>query len=1000
MNPLSGQSTFNFAGIGQTNLTNQIQTAQPQSQPQSNLFGNLFQKPANNLLTGQNPQTQNSLFPTQNNQQTNLGQGGISQNIPNVANQNVSHDFLRSKLLTHKISKESQDEMYSKLVKDYSEFSKNNSIKNKLQLESLDLNLDCLDHMILPDYLKFKKSLFQLLALTDNDKKDIYKNTNLDITKAQTFLSDQGINLTKIDKDINELKNYLISNYDFSSDLNNINLSDKNIIDDKVKMHLNTTTNSLWARTNENLIFADNNQRRSNNLNYFKKIIKFQNSEMEFLNDMGLFSTPYGNGGYNPKSSAEKFTSNFNYDENNKYNYSANLQNFNLINSEYGKKVNFQSNIDNFKSNQSQINKFPSRQGQENLKNFNPSNFTPLKVMNLNFANAGFGMNKIKNLNKLSSSNKQTGQDFYNLANKKTEILKKIYAGGTYNQYSNSSMENYNVNDYQNLNSNTNINKTNNKANFSTLDYIENLKMINFKNFAGAEADGNKVAQFSSYFDNLKTYFYYKVKSEIIIENQPLLITNSDLENFYSIKEEQLKNNILPMTIAINKLCLFFEQTKDFSRKNLFSLLYCQIRCLNKNFKNSNLTPENVLYNTIKFYESEFLKKILLNVDTPLLKNKSEIDIYNMDFEFKFSCVEKFATNLLLQNFSSKINSNIPNFNLYQNQGAFGYDKYSKADLEKMKKWTIIYVFIRAGLIKDCVIYISSIIKNFYENQSFEGNYNRDNDIEPFLELLKQIYSDTKIDENLYSLLSDSMKNKNLRDEEPFKFCCLNLILKINNPINENVFLNFEDYIWYHLNLIFKKKNFLELTEKKFLNLKYLSLAEFQTFVLNSDPNIFNTKNSPNFNLDYATCLFSLLLFEEGLEFILNSQTNIIDGVNIGFILTEINLCKNFCDEELYYELTEFRCYQKTDSLKAKINSFINKISDKRKLIEILLYIKYIFYDQDSQQWLDLFKNTINLFSDYNVLFNGDNVFIAVEDVNNIIFELFKFSIFLINFYF
>lgn len=1002
------QSLF---GTGQTNQQQQQtnQTNQNQTQPQTSGFS-LFNKPAttgtttSNLNLNQNQTQPNfmlnpqqsgqnaSLFGQQPNQaQTNQASfqpANQTQNQPfnrsgaqalpnpnlNLAEGSKQNlDFFHSKLSTQKVSKESQDEIYSKIVKQYSDFSKSNNLKGHLQLESLDLNLDMLDQMILPDYLKFKKNLFQLVALTENNKRDIAKST-ANIDKAQAFLSDQGINIAKLDKDVNEIKNYLISNYDFiSQDLNKINISagDKSIIDDRTKMHLITSTNALWAKTNDNIIYTNNKARlrTSKDLHYYSKIAKQQFAELEGFAALGGSSREFVSVSSNAQS-ANKFVPG---GSTNKFLFGGRSA------------ANRNPCASRLEASAAALNRVKRASG----------NFTPLKSMScisaakggFAFGNAGSALNNV-NVNRFN--------------NKPVNNLSSNFVGG--GNYSGDAF------DFANAAK---------QKSFSTLDYIDNLRMVNHKNVGIGAADETQAFQFANYFENLKRYFFYKLKGEVIVENQPLLITNSDLDAFHAqAQDERRKNNILPMSICVNKLTHYFEYTKDFSRKSSFSLIFSQIKCLNKSWKNSNLTVENVLANTIKFYESEYLKRIISFCDMPpsAIGKSSAIaegDIYALEFDFKYNCVEKFATNFIFQNFSNVKsplqqqqqhfpmpfgNNNLQYMNPNYANNNYSSSSYSKNDLEKMKKWAIIFTFLRAGLVKDCFIYLSNLIKLGYEEDLSSQNYGgfginadfnaaggadvfRDQDLELFFSLMKQVYSEVEIDENAYSLLSEKIKLKNLKDAEPFKFCCFNLILKINQPVNENVFLNFEDYVWYHLNLIHKKANFLGLLQKTSIKLNYLSLDEFQEYILQNDPSIFNSKNNPDFYLDYAKSLFSLLLFEEGIKVLLEVNKHVIDAFNIGFVLSELNLLRNFSEEDLYKELVEFRSLQGLDVLKSQFNLFANKIVDKKKLFELLLYVKFLFLDEEPQKTLDLFTMNINRLGNFAFLLNGSNAFIEIEDV-------------------
>jgi len=371
-----GQGSSLFAtGHSQPNLS------QGQSQPNTEFL--LFNKQAANTIPIQNNPISSgtsSLF-TQNNQNqinkisfpSNLPNSNVTNNPPNtvgnISTSKAKIDFFHSKLSLQNITKNAQDEIYNKIVKQYCDFSNNNNLKTHLQLESLDLNLDNLDHMILPDYLKFKKSLFQLAALTEKNKKNIVKTKyNLDSEKAQAFLSDQGINISKIDKEINDIKNYLISTYDFSQDLNKINLStERSILDDKTKMHLSTTTNALWVKTNDNINFADNFiKKNKKDFNYFKKMIYFQTNELENYSLGAGSSIRDNNSASSNLQSANKFVQGG----------STNKLLFGLKNNIYptlGKNKDFKN------SNGGKSEKF--------FGNVNSAIFTPMKYFNINISN-------------------------------------------------------------------------------------------------------------------------------------------------------------------------------------------------------------------------------------------------------------------------------------------------------------------------------------------------------------------------------------------------------------------------------------------------------------------------------------------------------------------------------------------------------------------------------------------------------------------------------------
>jgi len=650
-----------------------------------------------------------------------------------------------------------EKELFSKIKDNYRTIQQRTNIINESQLESLNLNLKTTHKFFTPENLitKNPKGIDQLYALVVNMKKELSEKVP-DDNMAINFLSNQGITLTKIEKEIADLKNYVQTRYDLTTDMKKISVSEKFFFGDE-KFFQNTQTMSLRKAINETVQHSQKikKNKKVSGISFYQKMIGLQFEDVRKLETTARISDD-GMG-----------------------------ENQGYIPGHIGFKSGFSTNRKGYES--SSFSK----------STHTMNSFTPMK--NKNFSNNIIGM-KIGN----------------------HSAMKQI-----------------------------------DNTNASSL-ILNNLRKT--RNILNLNQDESIIQVFDAYFENMKSYFYYKSKNEMVTDNNNFIFNPSEISKFNSSTN---KSNLYPLIYSISGLINYFSQVnKDNSRKNFFDLFIHQITP--SNFYSCNtmeLTVNEMLKNTTSYYEQEFLRKVL-NLSG---ENLIRIELNNIDYSTKLRAIENYVNSIIYGKLL--ISSSDRNIE----------------EIEKLKLWGIIYYLLRCGLEEECLKFIVENSKNF----------SHDIEISYFHSILNQIVRDTPINLDLYAQIMDGIKNKSESEINPFRHCCYVLVTKISQTVNESILENLEDYIWFHLKLIIESNNFNKLKEENFLNAKFYTLKEFQDYIRRSAPDNFES-SSNQVQLDYAKCLFSILLFEDGLNSLGKSDENLVDTVNISLILKELRLLRNF----------------------------------------------------------------------------------------------------------
>jgi hypothetical protein len=317
---------------------------------------------------------------------------------------------------------------------------------------------------------------------------------------------------------------------------------------------------------------------------------------------------------------------------------------------------------------------------------------------------------------------------------------------------------------------------------------------------------------FEKYFRYMKLYFYYKTFNKQVPENPDMIFNQSELSS---------TNHLIPVKTVLYYLK---DQFDDF-RKNLFTLLFTQIDIKTK------LTSRTLLSNTIKFYESEFFKRI----------SRDSHSVYN-DKE-KIEIISQYVNhvNWYKLNISRSVNQ------------------------DKLKNWGIVYYLIRSGFEDLALTYARKI------NES---------DMTIFCEVYSQIILNKDINRDLYYQLVNVIKSRDedLAKVNPYKFNCFMLATRLPTAIDLTLLDTQEEYLWFYLKFVNITDNFNELGYNEFLTLR-----ELQEYILSD-----MKKNS----LESTLVCFSLQLYEEGLK-LLPKNNHLIDTVNLMTLLNELKLYRN-----------------------------------------------------------------------------------------------------------
>jgi hypothetical protein len=471
-----------------------------------------------------------------------------------------------------------------------------------------------------------------------------------------------------------------------------------------------------------------------------------------------------------------------------------------------------------------------------------------------------------------------------------------------------------------------------------TTNLIENnLRKVN--PLTNITEDESLLNIFDIYFESLKPYFYYKMKAQILPEFSGLLFSQNEIRQFNEGKSIFSKSNFIPVSLAINDLTSNFEKMREYSsRKSLFELLKHQIDPTNY-ISNKVLTVNLLLKNSLIFYQKEFMKKILSQSEDSRYNRLDYINLSCFDYNAKIKCIEDFVKRVKYEKFiSDSANSNLM--------------------MEKLQSWGVIFYLLRCGLEEDLMKYL----------QSKKGE---NSEIDIFFDYYKSFTKGDEIDEHIYTQMLEVVKTKSDMDLNPFRHAVFILMTQVNVAVKENLLDSLEDYIWFHLNLIIHKPN-LENIKKK-TNAKFLTLKEFQDFIKRNGPESFES-NSGNIHLEWVRCLFSILLFEDGVAYLSNQNENLVDSVNLGFLLREISLLNNFTQNNYVENVIDRNLQGQSNDLDYKLNK-INEIFYENfmqsRLFQILNYVKFNYHGDFIERMAQLISTTGKL----NILLSGEYYF-------------------------
>ena len=622
---------------------------------------------------------------------------------------------------------------------------------------------------------------------------------------------------------------------------------------------------------------------------------------------------------------------------------------YNEIDNEKSKKFKKESNLNNINlSLNSFVHYFPNNKIFSNKRLDQLIALTKNKKKNLE--------KKLKNEN--ININLSTKLNLKNIENEIEEILKissfnndmkKIYNNNNNKTIINQKNKNIDINElfieHNNNLINERISINNNKNNNNNITL--KLCKLNFnydKNFLfNDKNDENEINNNFNFYGSNKKSFIENSKSKINSFNNNLffnnnnknIIFNNDINNEYNNSEKNLfefysdiitksyftkqnlnysssKNinnnnnfnlsNLETIKNIVNYLKLNFKK----NRKNLFTLLFQQI-------SSNPLTTNNIIKNTIKFYEELFKEKLINGIPYPL-----------NSYENIKKAVEEYSQIIIYSN----------------------YQNISQTNNNDLFLWGKIYYFLRGGFFNECIRFIN-------ENK----NYNNKPELNSFYIILNKYYfikyneeKDEDINDNnneeeekllmqIYEFLMNPQNN--LKESNPFQHTCLTLITKKHNILNNFILEDFNDYIWFHLNIINSDKQIY----KKIINdeKNILTLKHFQDHIINTNKEEI-IKKSNNFFIDYLQIYFSLLLYKSGLKFISefnNNNNNIennIDFINLFFILNKIHLNNDFS-------------FLSNENINENENDFNDEISEKfvSKILmfnskyfkEVIFYLKY-----------------------------------------------------------
>ena len=656
---------------------------------------------------------------------------------------------------------------------------------------------------------------------------------------------------------------------------------------------------SFGAQNNNNNIF-NNQQNNNNNNNNFNN--NFNNKDNEFKNKFNNVKKLYNE--INNEKSIKKFKK-----ESNLNNINLNLNSF--VHYFPNNKIFSNKSLDQLIA----LTKNKKKNLEKNLKNenININLSTKLNLKNIE--------NEIEEILKISSFNNDM-KKIYNNNNNKININQKnkiIDINELFIEHNNNLInERISINNNKNNNNNITLKLCKFNFNYDNEIYSNDKNDEINNNFNFFDSNRKNFIEISNSKKN-NLFINDNNNKNIIFDNNNYNNENDSEKNLFEFYSEIITNNFSKQNLNDNNYNLSnLETIKNIvkylslnfkkNRKNLFSLLFNQI-------SSNPFTSKNIIKNTIKFYEDLFKEKLINGIP------------YNLNsYENIKKAIEDYSQIVIYSN----------------------YQNISQTNNNDLFLWGKIYYFLRGGFFNECIQFINEN-KNYNNNNreliSFLlilNKYNFLNFNEENEELINNNNEDEEsIIENLMEIYKILMNpQNNLKEKNPFQHICFTLITKKHNILNNFILEDFNDYIWFHLNIINSEK---KIYKKIIDDENVLTLKMLQNHIINANKDEI-IKKSNNFFIDYLQINFSLLLYKNGLKFIseFNNNNNIennIDFINLYFILNKINLNINFSN--LSNEIINSEIENETDDEISE--KFVSKILmfNSKYFKEVIFYLKY-----------------------------------------------------------
>lgn len=364
----------------------------------------------------------------------------------------------------------------------------------------------------------------------------------------------------------------------------------------------------------------------------------------------------------------------------------------------------------------------------------------------------------------------------------------------------------------------------------------------------------------------------------------------NSLYSFFSNKANNkerindVRDDRIQMQIAVQSLSSSFIS----NQKSIYDLLFYQLSLNSHNNNSKNvLSTSSLINSSICYYEKDFYDRLCRNNI-----NKTTNNNYNT----KLKLIEEYTYQKLYSKYSNEINGN---------------------NKDEIIIWAKIFYFLRCGFINECSKFIED------SNLSY-----------PELSFFSTVLTSNKIKREDYQTLKKFL-NPNDKEYNSFKHACLVYITKNHQPLNDYLLDDFNDYMWFHLNLInYNDDKYRDLTAN---NAEVVTLEKFQKYILSISPSDLIIESS-NIVIDYTKCLMSILLFDKALEYLSKSKGYGVDTANLYLILYRCGLSCNFSTvntNEIIFD----------PSMNKNMNiskySFVIQNYASNHLYEVLLYIRF-----------------------------------------------------------